>query len=256
MPSFSSYVQMFGDYLQEIPEAEPIIPDVSGAFFLDGYTQAPNDWQIVMAGASTDYASAPMSNPTNLDIRVRVALDDWTPSVGQVLAAKAATSDIGFILQVNTSGFVELVITLNGTTTSTGTTTSKPASIVADGAAIWIRADRTDSTGSTDFYTAPDNLNEPTVWTSLTPNRSTSAGAQFASTAAFSVGKTITGATSLNGAIYRAILRSSGVIISDMDPRDYQGGASWVSSVTGETWTLQGSALLVPKPLPVPAFWG
>src|SRR5881275_1331010 len=147
--------QVFADYVQIEPLSRFVIPDtIIQPQTFNGFAPYPPDTRLVLAGASTDYASAPNpTNPTDLDIRVCVGLDVWAAAVPQTLAAQAATNDIAFIFQMNTAGFLELVITLNGSTNSVATSTTKvPA---APGSAIWLRATRTDLDGSVDFFTAP-----------------------------------------------------------------------------------------------------
>lgn len=260
MPSFHTYVQFFpGDYEQDWVEDAPSSDSAGlGAWLADGYAPAPLDTRLILPGGASDYAKTPDDpkfNLVNADISVRVSADAWHPTANSdfyLVSKSAGAGQISWALRRGQNGFLEFVNSVDGTAFSTPTSTTKvPA---PDASAIWVRVARTDSTGSTSFFTAPDQIAEPSVWTSLTANRTSTAGAPFDSTAEVEVGAS-GGVATEPGLIYRVIIKSSGVIVADFDPRDWQGGTSWVSS-TGETWTLNGAASVAPRLQPVGAYWG
>lgn len=245
MPNFNNgYVQQISDYVvtqdQYFPTSIPVIP----AQIFNGYAPGPADTRLVLDGTAGTYASTPdHSPPTDVDIMVCVALADWDPT---------ANLDENFVGQTGAwrfwrgqDGFLEFLVSGDGTAVdAVASTTKVPAS---DGAAIWVRIRHTDA-GDNDFLYAPYQEDEPAAWVNLTLNRTTTTPAIFDSTSPIEVGARAAGtADPVKGQIYRVIVKSAGVAVLDMDPRDWQGGTSWVSSRTGETWTLNGAAVVQPK---------
>jgi len=178
----------------------------------------------------------------NLTVTARVKLDDWTPAAdNSIFGIYGASGNFGFRVRVNaTTGTLSLIHSVDGTAASTATATV--ASGVADGTWIWIKVFRDAGDGTTDFYWAADSDTEPTSWTTLTLNRATTLGNTFDSTAAPNAGAYNSGTTLMTGNLKRVIVRYGTTVTVDFNPADWTSGSSWVSSATGETWTLQGGA--------------
>lgn len=106
------------------------------------------------------------SVPTDLDVAVKVALDDWTPASQWSFAAHSGgAGDRGWWFQVETSGLLSLVFSNDGTALITKTSTVAP--VVADGGTLWVRVvlDVDNGAGGYDvkFYTSTNGA----TWTQL-----------------------------------------------------------------------------------------
>lgn len=205
----------------------------------------PDDPRVVLPGAGSVSTpdSAALSGLVDIEIRVAVALDDWDPATNldeNFLARWGLTADASFRFYRGQGGFAEFRLSHTGSDTDAVATTTKiPAT---DGGALWVRVNHVESSGDTDFRFAPYQLDEPATWQTITLNRTTGATPMWDSAGPLRVGADENGIGQVSGDIYRVILRSAGVIVADMNPADWNGGTSWVSSTTGETWTLNGAA--------------
>ncbi len=225
----------------------------------------PQPFQVVQPGITDAYVLEPGSSGNNvstphvvaynpagdLTLIVRAALDDWTPAAQQTLVSKrgATIADASWRLAINTTGFPLLAVSVDGVATSTAT--SLVALALGDGSAIWLRATRTSSTGRVDFYYAPDQSAIPTVWTDLSVNRATTAGALNPSTADIYIGGYNAGTLeSLAGKVFQVVeiggLNTTDTQLFNMKAADWTSGTTWVSAATGETWTINGTASVVP----------
>ena len=208
---------------------------------------------VYLPGTSGNYVSTPdaavLDITGDIDIAVRVAMTDWTPASGGVqtlIGKRLSPSNLSYNFSVRdgaNAGKLLLQTTANGSTDRNATSSVAPT--VSDGEALWVRATRASSSGSTVFYTAPDSPTYPTVWTQLGTTISTTAGAIFAGTANLVVGSQSAGtSTMLNGTVYRAIVKNGidGTTVADFDATKFQTAASTTCvAETGETWTLNTS---------------
>ena len=206
---------------------------------------------VYLPGTSGNYVSTPdnlvLDITGDIDIAVRVAMTDWTPAASQALITKRLSpSNISYAFSVREGAFAgKLLLTTSGDGSTTRNATSSVAVTVSDGEALWVRATRASSSGSTVFYTAPDSPTYPTSWTQLGTTISTTAGAIFAGTANLVVGSQSAGTlTMLNGTVYRAIVKDGidETAVADFDATKFATSASTTCvAETGETWTLNTS---------------
>lgn len=173
--------------------------------FLD-HRYMSNGTYLYLPGVASNYASTPdaaaLDITGDIDLRCKVAMDDWTPSTATVLVAKWSTGTAkSYALGLTiTTGTLSFSWTPDGTVVNTIASTVAPT--VADGATLWVRAtmdaDNGASGNDVKFYTSTDGTN----WTQLgdtvttagvaTINNSTgelSIGAQLAGSNAFTRGK-------------------------------------------------------------------
>jgi hypothetical protein len=128
---------------------------------------------LYTSGVSGNFASTPHSSALDItgdiDIRVRVALDNWTPSSGTpTLMSKGYVHCWLFYLNGSTN--ISFAPTLSGGTEFTGVTwSSRPA----NGTAIWLRVTRVASTGVITFFSAADSSTVPSSWTTIGTTTST-----------------------------------------------------------------------------------
>lgn len=119
---------------------------------------------------------AVVSNPIvnrhtgDMEIIVRVSLDDWTPASQQTLISYGRENDflnVNYNFLVNTTGTLQL----GRPSTVNRTFVSSTATNFTDGDSKWLRVTFDQNNGSSQsevkFYTADDSDTVPTVWTQL-----------------------------------------------------------------------------------------
>jgi hypothetical protein len=209
-----------------------------------------------LPGTSGAYASTPDSAGLDIvgdiDIRCEAALVDWTPATTNCLVNKyvTATNQRSYSFQIAaTTGLPFLLVSENGSAGVQFTATAAPS--VADGGRIWLRAtfdlDNGASNSVASFFTSSDGES----WTALgTQVTGVVFSTLFASTAPLWVGADGAGNLRATGRIYSAQVYASinGTDLrADFNPsRDYSAarGTTMVSSTTGETYTINGTALV------------
>lgn len=182
---------------------------------------------LVLPGVSGAYASAPdsaaLSITGDIDIRVKCAAADWTPSAVQHLAAKfvfTASNNRAYFLRIETAGKLEFGYSITGidgfselSTVATG---------VTDGATKWVRCtvDVNDGSGNhvTRFYLSDDG----SAWTQLGTDVTTVGTiAIFDSTATLEIGTRDggSGTGAFAGTIYRVQILNgiAGTVAFDAD---------------------------------------
>lgn len=165
-----------------------------------------------LPGSAGYYASTPdsaaLSITGDIDIRVKVALADWTPVADASLVSKYVTSTANrsYSLRVTlTTGVLTLYTSPDGVTgyaVDSSVTTG-----IADGSTKWVRATRRVSDGRVQFFLSDDGSS----WAQLGTDRTLRSGeATFDSTALLEVGALNTGAGSAAaGRFYRAQVRNN-----------------------------------------------
>jgi hypothetical protein len=211
---------------------------------------------VYFPGTSGNYASTPdsagLSIVGDIDLRAKVALDNWTtPSGIQTILAKWTSSgnQRSYMMNVNTTGFLRLQSSADGITTTTRTSTV-PLSF-ANGSVNWVRAildvDNGGGNNDTKFYTSTDGV----TWTQL--GATVSPGGVvgvFDSTAVVEIGSREVGVSDLfAGKVYYAEIRNGigGSVVGQFSPLQAASSAvrtptTFTAFSTGETWTLNGSA--------------
>lgn len=205
-------------------------------------------------GTSGSYASTPDNAAypayNDIDIRVRVAMDDWTPAAASTLMAKYVVTgnQRQFRFYVRADGKLQYDFSLNGSDFQPAVSTA--ATGFLDGSAQWVRVTRAVMSGDVIFYTAPDQDGIPTTWTQLgtTVNVMALMGS-FDSTAPLEVGTQDNGTGQRAAAdIIRAVLYNDlgTTIVADFNPRYAPAaGVTSFTDVAGKVWTMNGSASLV-----------
>lgn len=209
---------------------------------------------IDLPGTSGNYVSTPDSTAVSItgdiDLRCKVAMDDWTPAASSALVAKWETTGnqrtIWFAIFTDGRLFVEY-----STAGTSGVTTLSTANLsaLAAGSTKWVRAtvdvDNGASGHDIKFYTSDDGVS----WTQLGATVTTAGVISlFDGTATLNVGGRGTGLSPLAGNVYYAEIRNGidGTVVAKFDANTVpQAGtrtpSSWTSD-TGEIWTVNGSA--------------
>jgi hypothetical protein len=205
------------------------------------------DTYAYLPGLNGNYLSVPDESALDItgdiDLRVKVALDDWTPSAQQALLSKWNTTgnQRSYLLRVETDGTLTYTWSNNGTASTTVTTTTTV--VAADGAVKWVRAthdvDNGASGNDVKFYTSDDGVS----WGQLGTTRTTAGVTTiYASTSVVEVGSINAGTGNpAAGKFYRATVKNSidGISALDIDTNTIlSGSAATFTALTGQTVTV------------------
>ncbi len=207
-----------------------------------------------LPGASGDFAhtpdSASVSVTGDIDIQAEIVLDDWTP-LGQntIVAKRDGSTQISFRFYVNTNGRIGLSWSEDGAVQIHQSSTVAISPEPGAGTKLHVRTtldvDNGASGNDNVYYTSTDGVS----WTQLGATVTTAGVTSiFDSTVRLTVGSHDDdgNGTRLSGSVRSAQVYSgiSGTLVADFDPnRDANlSNAPFVSSTTGETWTVAGNA--------------
>jgi len=211
--------------------------DSNDPVFLDFTGEA----YVYLPGVASNYLSVPSAGTTwptgSLDIRCKMAMDDWTPATAaEVMVKWGAAGQRSFSMWVTTGGLLYLKWSADGTATVAATSTV--ATGVADGATKWVRATMDATNGNVAFYLSDDGL----TWTQL---GATVAGAGatsvFASTTTWqdSVAELFNARKFYRAQILNGI---NGTPVLDVDTSVISAGsATSLTALTGQTVTINRS---------------
>jgi len=162
---------------------------------------------LYLPGVSGNYVSIPdgieLAISGDLEIVVRVALDDWTPAANSRLVSKRTSGRGAFELFIATTG--KICWDTIGLTASVESLTAPP---FVDGTTYWVRVQRVASTGVVTFAWAADQMSEPTAWTTIAGSGTQPTGALSITTDNLYIG-TYGGTQDMaTGKFYRAIVRN------------------------------------------------
>lgn len=204
---------------------------------------------LFLSGTSGNYASTPdaasLDIVGDIDIRARVALNDWTPAAESTLIAKytATGNQRSYGLAVTAAGNLILRWSTDGTAESTATSTA--ATGFTDGTTHWVRATLDVDNGAVGntatFYTSEDG----STWTQL-GNTVTAAGVTsiFASTAVLEIGSQTGGTVNVAaGKFFRGEVLS-GIGGMSVAAPIASASANGITDATPLTWTVQGTAYI------------
>jgi hypothetical protein len=196
---------------------------------------------IYLPGVISNYLSVPDASNLDItgdiDLRVQMAMDDWTPSAIAYPISKYNGTVNSYSIFVNTDGTLNLNFSVNG---SSGVTATSVATGVTDGSVKWIRATRASSTGTVKFYLSDNG----TTWTQLGTDVSSTSGSLFSSTGDVAVGSRSDAANPLAGKIYRAQIFDGidGTKVLDVNTSTIgAGSATSFTALTNQTVTISRS---------------
>ena len=205
---------------------------------------------LFLTGASGNYASTPdaasLDIVGDIDLRVRVNMDDWTPAAESTLIAKytATGNQRSYALAVTATG--ALIFRWSEDGTAERTETSSAVNTFTNGTTHWVRATLDVNNGggdaAVDFYTSEDG----TTWTALGVQQLNGGATTsiFASTAVLELGSQTGGTVNrLAGKIYRAQVLS-GIAGTAVASPIASVSSNGVTDATPLTWTVQGTAFI------------
>jgi hypothetical protein len=208
---------------------------------------------VYMPGIASNYASVPdsaaLSVTGDIDLRVRVALDDWTPTTtASVISKEEPTTQRSYLLQVATGGQLFTRISPDGSSTAFSATSSTSTGFT-DGTTNWVRMTWRASDGRVQFFTASGALTNPVAadFAQLGTDQTANAGTIFNSTGLLTIGArgNAGGNEPVTGKFYRAQIRDGldGTLVFDADFTTKPFGANTFteSSPNAATVTINGS---------------
>lgn len=204
---------------------------------------------ITNSDASTP-DSAALSFAGDIDVRVKVRCDDWTPASVQVLVAKyGGGSNSSWLFRLNSAGTLNFIASANGSA-STVNATSTAATGFTDGFTGWLRVtldvDNGASGNDTKFYTSVDG----TTWVQLGSTVTTASTLSiYDSTVSVTVGGRPSAGETLIGNIYKAEVYEgiAGTLRASPDFSAQSAGTTSFADAQGNTWTV-GSAASIAVP--------
>lgn len=215
--------------------------DTGDPKFLDRTTRN----YVYLPGSTGNYLSAPdetaLDITGDLDIRVYVAMDDWTPASAMMLLSKSNTaSSNSWRAYLNTDGTIVFDWSADGTNFLNSVSS---ATGLTDGSAKWLRITLDVNNGAggntTTFYTSDDGSSWSTLGSAAVRAGTTSI---YAGTASIEVG-TFNGGLSNPAAmsVYRAQVYNGigGTKVLDIDTSVVTAGtAASFTATTGQTVTI------------------
>ena len=196
---------------------------------------------VYLPGASGYFLSAPdeavLDITGDIDIRVKVALDDWTPSASQYFLGKyGAAGNRSYAFGILTDGRLFLIWSNNGTATITVSTATGVG--LSDGSTKWLRATLDVNNGAggyeVKFWTSDDG----TTWTQFgTTTTGGSTTSIYSGSAILEVGSIVSGTGSpARGKFYAASIRDG---IDGTEVFHFDVGGNWkptdIDSFTAQT---------------------
>jgi hypothetical protein len=219
----------------------------SSALYLDGGS-----------GSMAFTPDHPSFDVTDLDARIALAMNDWTPAAQTTLLGRwhIGTPDRSFFLRVETNGRLTLTWSNNGSASLAAQSTISP--VVANGqdllVRVWLDVDNGASGRDVRFFFKPllsgspiAQLDDLMGWSQL-GTTVTQAGTSsiFAGAAAFTVGARENTGTfeRLAGRVRAALVKDgpNGATVTKIDFTDLPTGTRQFVDVTGKAYSLSGGA--------------
>lgn len=211
----------------------------------NGTTGAAGTRYAYSPGLNLNYFSAPdnlaMSVTGDIDIRVKLAPDLWTPAAVSTLASKwlSAGDQRSFLFVLNPSGGLGLQLSDNGISTAFDVSSGAPLGFGA-ASTHWVRATWRQSDGRVQFFHSDDGSS----WTQNGTDKSIVIASIFDSNASLTYGTRSSGSTEpLRGKVFFSEVRNGidGTVVARFDPSEKTDfDTTWTSS-TGEPWTVNRS---------------
>jgi len=206
---------------------------------------------LSLPGTSGNYASTPdsaaLSIAGDLDLRIKAAMDDWTPAVGSVLFSKYTAASRDYLFQVNSSSGTVRFTRGDGAATSV-LSSSSASPTVADGASLWLRWTHRLSDQRVQFFTSVNGVD----WSQLGTDRFITPITPGDGTQGVEIGSNSGGTAGLwAGKVYTVEIRDGidGTVVASPDFTALSPGETSFQDAQGNTWTINGTAAIVAQSL-------
>jgi predicted RNA methylase len=217
---------------------------------------------VTLNGVAGTYVSTPDSVANSItgsfDVDVYLAAASWTPSTNGAIIAKDTIGSRQFAITITaTTGLISCLV-FDSAPNVRINVLSSVAPTVSAGQGLYIRTKVTwvlVGNHTVDFYTSTDGI----TWTPLGTQQTaaSSGGLAINDGGVLTLGQRLYSGAEipLSCKIYRARLYNGdrdtgGTLAVDFDASRYAGGTTLTGS-TGETWTLQGNAVIHPTNYPI-----
>lgn len=200
-----------------------------------------------LPGTAGNYASTPDSAANSItgdiDVRVRLRRKKLAPSSFQTLIAKAGSDNTSFSLRLKPDTGLDLILSEDGLTANRVFKGSgdKLNTFYGNDDEFEIRFTIDFTASELKFW---HRIEEQDAWLQLGSAATPGVTALFDATSALGIGGESDGSLPANGGILRAQMYNGidGTLAVDFNASDtIMGDTSFVSSTTGETWTINGS---------------
>ena len=214
-----------GSYVTNLGTGGSVIDALRGSTAATGTDTVDPAWltysgenYLYLPGISGNFISAvdtpAVSQTGDMEIVARVALDNWVPSGSAAIVGKwGAAGDISYLFNISSIGQLMFWSSPDGTNTVSAVSTIVPSFV--NGNTYWIRvtldADNGSGTRTATFYSAPDQILEPIIWTPVgSPVPFGVAGTTFDSGTTLNIGAFNSGSTYVaQGKFFRVIIRNA-----------------------------------------------
>ena len=180
----------------------------------------------------------------DIDIRAKIAPDDWTPAAASAIVAKftATGNQRSYSLLLSTAGALVLEFSVDGTAVITKTSTANLGALAAS-AVKWVRATMDVDNGASGYTVRFYSSDDGSTWTQLGADVVTATATSiFASTAVLELGGRTGGTTDLfAGKIFEAEVQTG---IAGTAVAHPVATTSGITDATGLVWTVNGTAYL------------
>lgn len=227
---------------------------------ITGNNEVSVDTVLSLPGANGDMVTTPDDVSLNIvgdiDIRVRVAMDTWTPGSSQYLVGKTGSVDnsaYGFLM--DQQDLLRITWSPDGTWENSRNFVANAVTGFADGSVHWVRAtvDMDNGAGGCTgtFYTSENGID----WTQLgTSINASGVSSIFAGTLPLAIGarEGNSGVVAMSGKMYAAEVRdgiggAGTVVANPVFTTHTPGDPSFVDGA-GKTWTMNNNAELEAQP--------
>lgn len=211
---------------------------------------SPSATALSTPGTNGNYASTPdtaaLDIVGDIDVRIRTAAVSWTPAAEEMPIAKnnSVGDQRSWAFSIMTSGVLQLSWSTNGIGVSLAQSTVPTG--FQDGTGHWIRVTLAVASGTVTFYVGEDGSN----WTQLGAAVVVGATSIFSGTAPLTVaGRNPGGISNMYaGLTSRAEVRNgiNGTVVANPQFDQQPAGTTSFADGTGKTWTIHGTAAIVP----------
>lgn len=202
---------------------------------------------VWLPGVSANYVSSSVGTRLNglgsITIIAKARLQSWVPGASYMLVSKSdGVAQSSFAMYINGTGNLLFFYSPDGTTARTATASA--ATGISAGSEYYVGVEYNHATGKVNFYKSVDGV----TWVLIGIEQTITAGSIFDSTAPLELGSYAAGLIALAGNVFEARvysgfqITSTGTLKTDAHVhRDHSAGTTWVSSTTGETYTINST---------------
>ena len=202
-------------------------------------------------GASGAYFSTPdsaaVSVTGDIDMTVCIKLTSWSSSQYIISKVGVANGSRSYAFRVTSSGTLRTLLYPAASGAGVEAESDDPVPFLANETG-WCRVTWRQSDGRIQFFTSVDGSS----WAQLGADKTIGIASIYDGDGPLEIGGFLAGTQQLvSGRVIQATVKDGidGTVVASFSPSDYpsSGGSTFVSSATGETWTINGGATIVDR---------